>query len=79
MKHWNNKQIVKITATDKASQRVKNRIREHGPVFKVESHHLTERWWLMREVLGEGQTGEWLGWMPMNEFEVLEVVGVVSD
>ena len=70
------KQTVKIEPTDGASLRTKNRIRERGPTFQVERHHLNGRTWLMRQAVGDGRValdGEiWLGWLPVDEFRVIE-------
>ena len=75
------KQVVRIEPTDKASQRTKNRIRERGPVFQVDRHHLDGNTWLMRQELGNGCTtyphghGEiWIGWLPVDEFRVIESI-----
>ena len=61
---------IKISPTNKASQRTKNRIREHGPVFEIDSvgwEGLRDTQWLLA-------SGKWLGWLPRNEFHV-ECVG----
>ena len=75
------KQVVRIEPTDKASQRTKNRIRERGPVFQVDRHHLDGNTWLMRQTVSNGCTtyphehGEiWVGWLPVDEFHVLEKI-----
>jgi len=52
---------VMITPTKKASQRTKNRIREHGVTFQFVEE--TGGSWLLR-------SGDWFGWLPRNEFEV---------
>ena len=56
---------VKLAATVNASQRTKNRIREHGPVFERLDERLTD-------LFGGGacmlvKSGDWLGWFPKNE------------
>jgi len=64
-----------ISPTSKASQRTKNRIREKGPVFKVESTDggfQPVESWLLRTNLN--MTDGWFGWLPRNEFHV-ECVG----
>ena len=61
------KQTVRIEPTNEASKRTKNRIRERGPIFQVERHHLDGNTWLM-------SGGEWLGWLPVDEFKVIEKV-----
>ena len=58
-----------ISPTSKASQRTKNRIREHGPVFKLQGadETLSGEQLLLR-------AGEWFGWLPRDEFHI-ECVG----
>jgi len=63
-------ETIMISPTKKASQRTKNRIREHGPVFRADwmfDHTHGADAWLLR-------SGEWFGWLPRNEFHV-ECVG----
>jgi len=77
MKQWNKKLTVRIAKTKEASQRTKNRIHERGPFFQVERHHLDGQSWLMREVSIEGvnpNNDGWLGWLPINEFRVIEEI-----
>jgi len=65
--------VILISPTNKASQRTKNRIREHGPKFQVEGEGQGELLenaginWLL-------SSGKWLGWLPRNEFHI-ECVG----
>jgi len=54
-------ETIMISPTNKASQRTKNRIREHGPFFSVDWEKETE--WLLR-------SGVWLGWLPRSEFHI---------
>jgi hypothetical protein len=62
---------IMISPTSKASQRTKNRIRENGPVFRVDLEEETK--WLLRA--GVSFRGiVWMGWLPRNEFHV-ECVG----
>jgi hypothetical protein len=77
------KQVVRIEPTNEASKRTKNRIRERGPIFKVERHHLDGNTWLLREVFPNEESGQrlrmgtrqrWIGWLPVNEFKVIEKV-----
>jgi hypothetical protein len=56
---------IMISPTNKASQRTKNRIREHGPKFQTSWRH--DHAWLL-------SSGEWFGWLPRDEFHV-ECVG----
>ena len=67
---------IMISPTNKASQRTKNRIREKGPVFKVESTDggfQVDEQWLLRVASTKTKFG-WYGWLPRNEFHV-ECVG----
>ena len=62
---------IMISPTNKASQRTKNRIRENGPVFRVDSEEKTQ--WLLRAGISfHGIV--WMGWIPRDEFHV-ECVG----
>mgnify|MGYP000642693020 CR=1 FL=1 len=61
---------IMISPTNKASQRTKNRIREHGPIFRAECSRafpdgilFGELCWLLRAEDG------WLGWLPRGEFD----------
>ena len=74
---------ILISPTAKASQRTKNRIRENGPVFSVESENVhyaaTMRTagpkWLLRAAPPHKFGAEiWMGWLPRDEFHV-ECVG----
>jgi len=57
-----------ISPTSKASQRTKNRIREHGPSFRAERSgmcgSIDKLGWLVRAEDG------WLGWLPRDEFHI---------
>ena len=59
---------VTLTPNELASRRTRNRIREHGPVFRAESskglvwHDGIRLCWLVRAEDG------WLGWLPRSEF-----------
>ena len=58
---------IMISPTSKASQRTKNRIRENGPVFRVDSEEKTQ--WLLRAGISfHGIV--WMGWLPRKEFHV---------
>lgn len=56
-----------------ASKHTKERISEKGPWFDVQhgrqtvapTHHGDQWHWLLR-------SGDWLGWLPINEFRVIE-------
>ena len=63
------KQRILISPKAKASQRTKNRIREHGKNgFMVEEAIDGARTWLLRASDG------WRGWLPKHEFH-LECIG----
>jgi hypothetical protein len=62
---------IKISPTNKASQRTKNRIRERGPVFTKEAESSHGASWLLRAVFPQPI---WIGWLPRNQFHV-ECVG----
>ena len=77
--------IIKIEATENATHRTKNRIKERGPWFAVERKHDDETFgfapsvhvkegWLLREI-GGGDGDTWLGWLWKNEFKVIESEG----
>jgi hypothetical protein len=69
---------VKLTAKKSASNRTKNRIHEHGPFFVVkaaEGRHipgLKDLLCILVRPLDEND--DWLGWMPISEMEIEEVV-----
>jgi hypothetical protein len=66
-----NMKTIMISPTSKASQRTKNRLRENGPVFRVDLEEETQ--WLLRA--GASFHGiVWMGWIPRDEFHV-ECVG----
>ena len=66
---------IKIKALTGASQRTKNRIRERGEQgFKVKKEAQPCRFdnnrgvnWVMLT----SQSGDWLGWLPVDEIEVV--------
>ena len=73
---------IKIKPTPLASKRTKERIKQRGPEFIVERMHDTKSLgltsggvtrlesWLLREVGGpDGDT--WIGWIPLDEFEII--------
>ena len=70
-------ETIMISPTNKASQRTKNRIREKGPVFRVErtDETLGGEQWLLRVAPPHKFGAEiWMGWLPRHEFHV-ECVG----
>ena len=67
--------VVKLKATQGASQRTKNRIRERGADgFTVEkepqavsfANNRGVKW-----VMLASKSGDWLGWLPVDEVEVV--------
>ena len=80
--------IITIKAKANASRRTKNRIRGFGPRFIVEKKHdlndimaligkRDSESWLLREV-GGPDGDPWFGWLPANEFEIVETEGFWS-
>ena len=71
-------ETIMISPTNKASRRTKNRIREKGPVFKVDSvgwEGLKDTQWLLRATPPHKFGADiWMGWLPRDEFHV-ECVG----
>jgi|TARA_B110000495_G_C22978508_1_gene574955 hypothetical protein len=73
--------FIKLKWNDKACSRTKNRIREHGPLFRVLQARnstlcLGNRAALMLEAQtrrasdGKGGRESWQGWLPLEEVEV---------
>jgi hypothetical protein len=63
--------MVKLRAKESASNRTKNRIREHGEqAFEVcrEPQHIFS----MAKVAVLLKAERWLGWLPIDEIEVIE-------
>ena len=75
-------QTITITATQDASRRTKNRIREHGPVFTraqsfISGQHVDQR--PMNHPCLDGKLAvnvnspdAWGGWLPVKEIEIIE-------
>ena len=72
--------IIKIEAIKPlASQRTRNRIREHGGkgfILERRNDNAFPPMWLVRAPRdpwdGEGSRTGWLGWLPINEFRVID-------
>lgn len=58
--------LSKLSPSDEATQRTKNRIREHGPDFKVERVEGAACFDGEESVLVRSEDG-WFGWFPLNE------------
>tara|TARA_B100001123_G_C14746759_1_gene803203 strand:+ start:351 stop:533 length:183 start_codon:yes stop_codon:yes gene_type:complete len=58
---------MRLKALPQASKRTKDRIKQHGPVLFHEGGAIDARvgHWLFRAESG------WLGWLPLNEFEII--------
>ena len=58
---------IKIKPTVEASKRTKERIKQHGPIFWLESKAIDafRPEWLFRSKTGG------FGWLPLNEFEII--------
>ncbi len=74
-------EFIKVLWNDKASQRTKNRIREHGSIFKVHDvrgsvlclgHRAAIRLEAQTRHASDGKGGRehWQGWLPLEEIEV---------
>jgi hypothetical protein len=64
------KMNVTLKSNSNSSRRTRNRIREHGPIFRAECSRafpdgilFGELCWLLRAEDG------WLGWLPRGEFD----------
>ena len=69
--------LVKIEANDSASQRTKNRIREHGPMFTIirklsSAQCFSGNPGILVESDSDNWIG-WLGWFPESEVTVVEL------
>jgi hypothetical protein len=58
--------LAKLSPSDEASQRTKNRIREHGPDFKVERIEGAACFNGEEAALVRSEDG-WFGWLPLDE------------
>ena len=74
--------MVTLKAASHASQRTKNRIREHGPVFYVKNSMLAAQWFAGPAILAEIPPSRyrrrrsppwrhWTGWLPFDEIVIL--------
>ena len=72
--------MVTLKAAPHASQRTKNRIREHGPVFYVKNSMLAAQWFAGPAILVERPPSRpeneppwrrWCGWLPFDEIVIL--------
>ena len=61
--------LITIKAAARASSRTRNRLREHGPVFKLVREDEPICFAGVRCVFV--RSGEWFGWLPLNEIEVI--------
>jgi len=73
--------FIKLKWNDKACSRTKNRIREHGPLFRVCEARNSVLCMANRPALrlqaqtrhssdGKGGRTHWSGWLPLDEIEV---------
>ncbi len=58
-----------ILALPNASQRTKNRIREHGPVFKVRQMSMSVNAMGGVPCVSVESPDGWFGWLPLSEIE----------
>ena len=61
--------MVEITAKQGASQRTKNRIREHGPSFTVCETRQSVLAMGHKTCVLVGSTTGWFGWLPLEELQ----------
>jgi hypothetical protein len=61
--------LITIKAAARASSRTRNRLREHGPQFKLVREDEPICFAGVRCVFV--RSGEWFGWLPINEIEVI--------
>jgi len=76
---------VKVTAKPNAKGRTKNRLRDHGPIFKDVTRLNTGRDMRHDEKLGDcvllrslkqpqlGWSQPWGGWLSLNEIEIVDI------
>ena len=60
---------IEIKPKANASKRTKERIKQHGPVFCLESKAIDA---LSNQWLFRAETG-WFGWLPIEEFDIESV------
>ena len=81
----NETRIVKVTAKPNAKARTKNRLRDHGPMFKDVTRLNTDRDFRHDEKLGDcvllrslktpqlGWAQPWNGWLSLDEIEMVDI------
>ena len=59
---------MNLTASKSASNRTKNRVREHGPAF-IEKNRVQSSKVLagVPAILVHSQSTDWFGWLPLHE------------
>ena len=65
-----NIRIVELQALQNASKRTRERIKQHGPVFRSPKEDDGEI--LVR-------TENWIGWLPKNQMRIIEVKDGISQ
>ena len=61
--------MVEITATKGASQRTKNRIREHGPMFSVREVRQSVLAMGHKPCVLVGSPDGWFGWLLLDDLQ----------
>ena len=67
---------IVIKANNNAKSRTKNRIREHGGTFETAIFGTPKCLDGRKAVLLTAPDGQWQGWLPMDEIEVLFFCGL---
>lgn len=63
-----------IKAKDTSSRRTKTRINQHGPAFELVKESLSATCFDGREAILVRSTDGWLGWIPKDELESVDVL-----
>lgn len=63
-----------IKAKDTSSRRTKTRTNQHGPVFELVKENPSAACFDGREAILVRATDGWLGWLPKDELESIDVL-----
>lgn len=71
--------IIKIEANNLATQRTKNRIREHGAIFvQMNKSNTVTQFPGVECLLIKSMDESWTGWIPTNEISIKDSDSVIS-